>query len=404
MNVEKSIKYAGGIAILLLVAGLFWWYVMLQGKTESIEAVQDARGFSVGIPSFAGSRGSTAANIAGIGRGTAFSEFVGIGRGERAEDSATTRTSGETQSAPRLFQVSTSPVAGSAILGDTLRYVERATGHVFDVILGTNDVRRITNTLTPRTYEARIGAGERVFKRFLTEAGTTYAVGTISTTTEEGYSKLNMTDLPPLRAIAVRPDRTDILAIPVDRPALVRIATTSSTLAAVPHAMHILWGENIVLVEHAGSGVWGSAFEIEKDLQPLLTNIPGLTMTLGPKGAYLYSSDDGIRVRLFLKSAADAAPIEIPLATVAEKCVMGTSVYCAVPKELPRYYLDEWYRGAFHSSDSWYRIDMTGNVEVLVDDENRGIDVEMPQLDPKEQFLVFTNARDKSLWSLRIEK
>ena len=61
--IPKIFTYIGIAAIVLLVIGLAGWYFFIARQTASIESAGYARGFSIGIPAFLGSRGSTAANV-----------------------------------------------------------------------------------------------------------------------------------------------------------------------------------------------------------------------------------------------------------------------------------------------------------------------------------------------------
>ncbi|MFZ2720162.1 MAG: hypothetical protein WAZ27_04830, partial [Minisyncoccia bacterium] len=79
--------------------------------------------------------------------------------------------------------------------------------------------------------------------------------------------------------------------------------------------------------------------------------------------------------------------------------------FCAVPQVAPGAgYLTNWHRGKIHTTDSWYRIEAVATTsekffEMSIDS---AIDVENPFMDGKGEYLVFMNARDKSLWILRI--
>ena len=61
--------------------------------------------------------------------------------------------------------------------------------------------------------------------------------------------------------------------------------------------------------------------------------------------------------------------------------------------------------GAVHTSDTWWRIDAsTGEVTPLLEpgDTDKTFDVENPMIDSAGEKIAFMDAKDKSLWILRI--
>lgn len=444
MNHERVFKYIGIAAIVLLLFGLAGWYVFIRGQTASLGEADRARGFSIGIPSFLGSRGSTSAN-AGASSGAAAQEFgvggssagssaflrlLGIGNnsaavaGSPTTPGATAETTPEAQKkAPRFWRVSAAPVAGASFMSGTstrLRYVERGTGYVFDVDAVTGDITRITNTLTPRVYEAYFGGSGLVLQRILEEGGAVTLSGKISTTTENGLAQLTSASLGAgIAEVATRPDSSDILMLSETQTGthLIRAGwngANAEKLLTIPAGeFHIEWlsGKNIVLAEKAASGVLGSAFRADGTLVPLLRNIPGLTvLAQASSSALLYSSDDGERLRFFVKT--DAAPAtELSVQTVADKCVWapgtGLVAYCAVPQgNIGVQFVNRWYLGAEHTEDVWYTISAgsAAVTKLFTIDSGSAIDVESPMIDSKGEYLSFINARDKSLWILRISE
>ena len=61
--------------------------------------------------------------------------------------------------------------------------------------------------------------------------------------------------------------------------------------------------------------------------------------------------------------------------------------------------------GAIHTSDTWWRIDAgTGEATPVLEpgDTEETFDVENPMIDGTGQEIAFMDAKDKSLWLLRI--
>lgn len=406
MSHETTFKYIGFAAILLLLIGLAGWYFFISRQTADLGAMGEARGFAVGVPSFAGSRGSTSENIA--------SGFADAPPAEEAES----------QRPPRLWRVSTAPVAGAGFVsvGSTtvLRYVERSTGHVFDVDPVTGVVTRRTNRLIPKVYEASVGKGDTIVARTITDAGERETfVGNLGTTTVDGFTPLTGTDLgPSIRDIAFDADGVVFLADAASGGSqLVRAKIDGSapsilhTFAAGDFNLSLLNDGHIILVEKPSSGMPGYAYAVGNGLTSLARAVPGLTLVARASSstAVLIGSDNGSNLSLSVRPTLDAASLTLDIDTIADKCVWMSGVsftaYCAVPQEAPSPgFLTNWHRGTVHTSDSWHVIDgSAGTSDSFFEMESdAAIDVERPTGDSGGNFIAFMNARDKSLWLLRI--
>jgi hypothetical protein len=405
MTRHTLFTYIGILAIVLLVIGLLGWYFFLRGQGSNIAALDAARGFSIAVPSFTGSRSSTSENIA-------------------QGSNELTLTAPESGKPPRLWRASLAPVAGAGFVGTTtLRYMERSTGHIYDVDITTGNAARLTNMLLPKVYDAGIlGDGTIVF-RMLNELGESVTLtGVLGTTTDDGFLRFDTENL-----------GTGVLSVAYSaRPEMVLVAASSQGAEVVraendeaPERLLslalrgleplLLNDGRVFLTERPASGLPGSSFEIVSGaLQPLMRAVPGLSiLPRASSAAFLYSSDDAARVRLFLRPSADAATLELPLETTAKKCVWGAraststaTVYCAASQTpLPAGYTDLYMRGSAHTLDAWFTIDTaSGKVEKLFTPETSvALDVEHPMIDAEGKYITFMNARDKSLWVLRID-
>jgi hypothetical protein len=442
MNHERLFKYIGVAAIMLLLSGLSGWYFFLRGQASNIESTDGARGFSIGIPSFLGSRGSTSAHseasvrdpaIAASGEvppptssQSAFSRFLGLGRGKLVDEGngeieggglngdASTATE---QIAPRLFRVSAAPVAGADFLSSTtptLRYAERATGYVVDVNPRTGITTRRTNTLVPKLYEAHIGQNDILQGRVIVGNSARTLGAKVGTSSSDGFAPLQFVQLGEtlsVRTLSSSPDTLSLIAT-TNGSKLIRSswngARPTQILTIPAGSFHILWPAEtrIALVDRAASGVPGNVYAVGSSLTPLLDPLPGLTVAMSPTGKLVFGTDDGRILRLFAQSASSTIT-ELPVATIAEKCVWGrdsTVIYCAVPRVTGEQFLTRWYRGQIHTEDVWYTIQSSGEATKLFSMDTTLIDVELPVLDASGNYLAFMNARDKSLWILRIKE
>lgn len=405
MSRETTFKYIGLAAIILLLIGLAGWYFFISRQSADLNAADAGRGFDIGVPSFAGSRGSTAENIAS-----------GFGAAPRAQSEE------ESKRPPRLWRVNASPVAGAAFVTNNstvlLRFVERSTGHIFDADPMTGVVTRRTNRLIPKVYEASV-RDDAVILRTIAESGERETfVGTLGTTTVDGFTPLTGTDLgADVRDIVF--EKNGILffsAAPGADMQLVRSALDGSkpsvvrTFAAGDFLLSVLSDARVIITEKAASGITGHAYEVGNSLLPLARPTLGLTaLARASSTAVIIGSDTGSSLSLSVRPTKDATPIMLDINTVAEKCVwapgLGLTAYCAVPQEVPALgFLTNWYRGVVHTTDSWHTIDASAGESKIFFEirENDAIDVERPMIDVGANYILFTNARDKSLWLLRI--
>ena len=164
------------------------------------------------------------------------------------------------------------------------------------------------------------------------------------------------------------------------------------------------------VAQQPSDGIMGYAFTLKGGTLQGLVSAPGLSI-LPRTGstALIYSSSAG-GVNLFGQTSAGTTPVRFTVRTLAEKCVWAPGkdlvAYCAVPQVLPTRasYMEEWYRGAAHTSDAWWRVDVSAGIaqNLFTPDSGTSFDVEHPAIDGNGSYIAFINAADKSLWMLRI--
>jgi hypothetical protein len=414
-NYHTFFKYAGIAAIILLLAGLLGWYFFLRNQTNNIEGLDAARGFDIAVPSFTGSRSSTAENVAS-------------GFGAESQLAST----GEEGRPPRLWRASTPPIAGFSFLAGstTIRYVERSTGHVYDVNPTTGSATRITKELLPKVYDAGIIGTTGVLLRMLNEEGVAVMLlGTLGTTTSDGFRELTTSNLgATVRSAAASPTLPEIVMLAEGEGNTAHLLRADADggsprplLSLGVSGFAIDWPADgrLFLAELPASGVRGNAYEVVGGgLVPVLRGVSGLMMLpRASSNSILFSSDDGSRVRLFARSSASSSATELSLQTIADKCAWAPAVrstttptllaYCAAPQDAPgANFLHNWLRGAVHTADAWFTIDVSaGKAEqFFIPETSVALDVERPMVDTSGEYIAFMNARDKSLWVLKIKE
>ncbi|HTR18533.1 MAG TPA: hypothetical protein VMH91_00950 [Candidatus Paceibacterota bacterium] len=399
-----------GIAVLALGA-LLGWYYFLHGAQQQVTTDSAARSFGSGAPSFEGTAGSTYQNAA-----STLGESVG----------------GVSTSTPaaRLWEVSQVPVAGLGWQNGsvpTLRFVERSSGNVLEATPSDHGIMRLTDTLRPEIYAALITLDGSVLERSVDDSGTliTFA-GNVATTTETSATSspdmLQGVELPQgIRTIAADP-LSDTLYYAIAQPSGISLVSTNwagqkeKQLYSSPLTQWRLITDGdggVVLLQAPADGVEGYAYRLQKNGSlSLVAQAPGLTLLPDASTtALLFGTSQGGTLSLFTQSSASASPQRLSIQTVADKCAWGPgkslTAYCGVPTQTgSQQFLDDWYKGIVHTSDTFYEVDaQAASTTLLYDptgDTQNGLDVEDPMVDPSGQYIAFTNAADQSLWILRI--
>lgn len=149
------------------------------------------------------------------------------------------------------------------------------------------------------------------------------------------------------------------------------------------------------------NGVWGK----------ILGPINGLSTKISADGRYVaYSGttgQDGVFLRIYDTKTSTSK--EAIIETLADKCVWGdffkNILYCAAPfKKISAVYPDDWYKGTLSTIDKIWQINAeSGEVKLvsdLISQADRVIDAFNLDTDSNDDFLVFMNKNDLSLWSL----
>lgn len=326
-----------------------------------------------------------------------------------------------------LFRVAEAPVAGFVVLPGattTVRYAERATGHIMDAALATLEVRRITNTTLPKIYEAYFRTdGLRVLYRSLRSDDTVDNV--ILSLTPPRPSETDGVYTPV--AAVVRGDireaassGNNLYFVLRDTQSIVSTTFDGAAQRTIFSSPFTSWrvsptGPSLVIWTKASAYSDGYAYTLGQNgtLSRLLGPLAGLTVATGPTGGLAYSYNEGNGVKLFARETLTETDYEVLPATLAEKCAWGTQerwmLYCGVPTQGIRGgEPDNWYRGISRFSDNIWVFDTRVDIaEILAEPQKSlgtDLDIYQPQVSPNEDYFVFINKNDLSLWALKLER
>jgi hypothetical protein len=424
MSRQNKILIAIGIILVLILIILFFiWQNQVNPKTGEPRTLGDY------LP-FGQNNSSSTANTSDT------------------QDSSSNQTQGNF--IPKLRQVSKNPVAGAETLeqkdGTTLiRYIERSAGNVFDTETTSLSEKRISNTTIPKNYGAFwIEKGDSLILRSLKEGNdaiqTTYArlasmesgwnsstTNTSTTTTtsandENSFMQLVVSFLPSnIQEIVSSPKKDKVFYLNYSGTG--SVSSISNADGSKPAQIwssplkewQISWpkDDTILLTTKPSFTAPGYLFSLNTKTgvtQRILGDIYGLTaLANSDLSKIAISQGNESRINFSIYDTKTGAFLPITNSTLPEKCVwskLDTNIlYCGVPTQIPNTgYPESWYMGITSFSDNIWRFNVkTGLATTIANVYNlsrKNLDVIKPFLTEKEDFLLFTNKKDSTLWSL----
>jgi hypothetical protein len=173
--------------------------------------------------------------------------------------------------------------------------------------------------------------------------------------------------------------------------------------------------QNIVLNTKPSGTADGYAYIFNpktKSLIKLAGNKKGLTTLMSPDGnRVLIGESTPGTMELEVLDRKTSEIKDLYIRTIPEKCVwskkQSTLVYCAVPESISyNTYPDVWYMGAVSFSDAIWSINVVTNESRRVVQPstliNQSLDMINMSLSKNEDFLMFQDKNDLSLWSYQL--
>jgi hypothetical protein len=354
----------------------------------------------------------------------------------------TTKTGTTTQvssnrPAETLRQIFSEPTSGSIVYTknkDTVaRFVERSNGNVYEVKRNSSETIRLTNTTIPKIQEAIWDkGGNDILFRYLNESRgdqiETFAgkIKLSTSTSNEFFGEILGTFLPAkLLQVTTNPSSGKIAYIQNkinNDGTYIYISNTNGSnkvqLADIPLSeVSISWPKEntIALITKPSSRYAGFLYFIntqEGVLRKVIGDVWGLNALVNSqanKVVYSKTSRNEPVINFYDMTTGEDTSLQIK--TLADKCVWGKKdtevIFCAVPNTIPAGdYPDSWYQGKTFFNDNIWKINLeTGQSTMIRDIASDGLSIDAMSLaiSDKDDFLVFTNKKDLSLWGLIIE-
>lgn len=332
----------------------------------------------------------------------------------------------------KLFRITDQPVAGeTAFIKNgfvVIRYVDRATGHIYDVNPVTLEKVQITNNTYPKIYEAYFKKdASSVILRGLKDGGDVIENTVLTLTPPKASStdtlyKVSASILGGnLGPMTIMSDNS-LIYTTKDTGAIVKAgfagdkATNLFTSAFTDWQVAPLGALDVAVTTNASASIDGFSYDLSTKtggLSKILGPLKSLTVTPSLDGkhtAYSYINNGSLALQV--KNNSTKVVSDVLPATFSEKCVWSTKsqgiLYCGVPSGvINTNEPDSWYQGSTHFSDTLWRFNTdTSLTDVLAEPKksfNVDLDVENPSLTPDEDYLVFRNKSDLTLWVLKLD-
>jgi hypothetical protein len=436
------------LAILLLVVIGAYWYFFVTSGSDAIETPSGQQsGFSpFGRPSTGtGTPGGTVTNNSG-------STTTPNTQGTKTKIPtlrllSNTPVGGYGASTTETVITKATKLASSTqTLGTThIRWVDRGRGNVYEAKGNTQDIATLSNTVVPKIFESVWDKNLTSFTAFsiseqnnsisavLAELKTRSIAKTSTSTSTTSPQTNNTSSITPYElkgkklpdniiAYAVSPKKDRIFIMVNESGTGIGYVsnfngTSPTQIFTTPLTqINAEWpSDNVIAITTKGSatergflyfvdpktGVWN------KILGPL----PGLSTKVSTDAKYVFVSVAGNADNIItsIYNVSTRTGTDGIIRTLADKCIWGNFykdiVYCAVPSQpVKATYPDDWYKGTISLIDKIWQVNATtGEIKLIssiVDTSDRVIDAFNLGLDPKDNFLIFMNKNDLSLWSL----
>lgn len=315
-----------------------------------------------------------------------------------------------------LIKLTFNAISGAAAASTTIRYVEKSTGHIYEINPDGQNRQRLSNTTILKIFETFWSTkADKLIARYFDDSGVvkTFSLALTATTTLSGiFLPQTITE------ITVSPTEDKIFyLVPTDGAfkgitASFENKNQASIFSNSFGEFNINWpkSDTITLLTKPSAGVPGFFYSLNSKIgkfDKIIGDITGLTAGLSSDGTRMIYSQGGNSLSTKIFDTQTKTSTDFELTTLPEKCVWSKTnkniIYCAVPDNFPQAdYPDDWYQGLVSFSDSiWQKDFSNGQTSIL--NQNVNADVINPFLTKDEKYLIFTNKNDNTLWSLKLK-
>lgn len=324
-----------------------------------------------------------------------------------------------------LVQITQKAVSGATFTNGVVRYIEKATGNIYDISLEGSTSTKISSTAIGGIFEAHWSPdGKQAVVRYAekNESGIEDVIRNFSITSIDAasMSAKGIFLLSSIKTMASSPKESKIFyLVSLDDTNLgITASFSDKSQRQVISTSFGEWlaswpSERVISLLTKPSGdVKGYLYKLDPvsgSFEKVLGDINGLTALWSSDGAYVLYSESGYNdLKTSIYKTKDKGVSDFAIITLPEKCVWSkinkTIVYCAAPSPLPSAkYPDDWYQGLISFKDHLWKIDvLKGTAEIIPFSAEMDFDIINLFFNKNEDRLFFQNKYDGTLWSLRL--
>lgn len=320
-----------------------------------------------------------------------------------------------------LTQLTTDPVAGAVIFSrddeQFVRYVEKGTGHVYEIALRDGATTQITGITIPKVVSATwASTGNRVALEIEKDPyeNSVYVAHIAKddngehsldgTNVEDGAHSLTFDETGDVLFYAVSGERTTS-GFTFDLKTEARTKTFEVPLTQV----HVLWGDDTYVYSKPSARVRGYVYRVVGNALERIGNTEGFGLMAHAANDFVVVTENNAegRPESTAYDNTTGSTTSLTLAGYVTKCTPSRSVrsylWCADTLELPSGIMpDIWLQGATTLNDSLVLVDLrTGDAFLRLDFEKTlGYPLDAIELlvDETDSYVIFKNKTDGTLW------
>jgi len=339
-----------------------------------------------------------------------------------------------TDSIPVLRRITGSPIAGAIIFPSEavdeenaenhsiIRYIEKATGHIYETTTNSLSQIRISNTTIPQIQESIWLGEESLIIRYLDDSDTIKTFSAELIIDNLGDQKLEGIFLQDNIKEIIKFDEQIFYLLDSGKGSMGVVSDKENESREIIFESPLKeWlitnvdDKYINFTTKPAITTAGYSFLFDTTtgkFDKIIGGKSNLSTLINKSFDILYSEYGKFGPELYLYDNEEKINIEIPIQTFPEKCVWGDEsvyIYCGIPLEgLSNSDLTKWYKGLTSFTDDIWKINTeTQTTELLISPREFGtgdIDIIDPILNEEGDYLLFTNKRDYSLWGLQLKK
>lgn len=298
----------------------------------------------------------------------------------------------------------------------SLRYVEKATGHVYQMYLDTKIEGKISNSTIPAVYETIFdGKANSIIYRY--PSSDNKSITSFLASLGGKSSAFLSSDI---LDIALSPDKSSFFSLIKNTKGVIGVTKsfdetkTNQIFSSSFSEWLPQWvtDKSIFLTTKPSYMVEGSVFSLNIKtgiLSKIFGGVLGLTTLSNNDGtSILYGASLNIGPKLNIFNIKDHTSIDLGVYGLPEKCIWSSdniNVYCSIPNTIVgTQYPDSWYQGQVSFDDRFVKINTETKEVITLANSSNDIPIDGIKLflSKGENKLFLINKKDYKLWSLEL--